>query len=90
MTVARVIRIVFGTVAGLMLVAARRRRPAVRPSDHCFSPLSFGALLAVALAFLLNNLLSSRERSDMLTRQAAELKRRGAAAGSLACAMPRR
>jgi PAS domain S-box-containing protein len=38
------------------------------------SPFSFGALLAVALAFLLNNLLTSRERGEVLTKQAAQLK----------------
>ncbi len=38
------------------------------------SPFSFGCLLAVALAFLLNNLLATRERELMLTRQATQLK----------------
>ena len=53
MTVARVIRIVFGAVAGLMLVAALGD---VLLSGHLtiISPASFGALLAVALAFLIS------------------------------------
>ncbi len=38
------------------------------------SPFSFGALLAVALAYLLNNLFASRERGEMLSRQTAQLK----------------
>ena len=38
------------------------------------SPFSFGALLAVALAYLLNNLLASRERGEILSRQTAQLK----------------
>jgi len=38
------------------------------------TPFSFGALLAVALAYLLNNLLASRERGEILSRQAAQLK----------------
>ncbi len=44
---------------------------ATSPSSR---PFSFGALLAVALAFLLNNLLTSRERSEILSRQTAQLK----------------
>ena len=38
------------------------------------SPFSFGALLAVALAFLLTNLLSARERGEILSRQTVQLK----------------
>jgi PAS domain S-box-containing protein len=38
------------------------------------SPFSFGALLAVALAFVLNTLLTARERGETLSRQAAQLK----------------
>ena len=76
MTVARLIRTVFGTVAGLMLVMAVAD---VILSGHLtiVSPASFGALLTVALAFLISNLLNSRERHRILTRQADEL--RGAA-----------
>ena len=39
-----------------------------------FSPVSFGALLTVALAFLINNLLTSREKRELLEKQTAELK----------------
>jgi len=39
-----------------------------------FSPLSFGALLAVSLAFLIHHLLESRERSERLEQQSAQLK----------------
>ena len=76
MTVARLIRTVFGTVAGLMLVMAVAD---VILSGHLtiVSPASFCALLTVALAFLISNLLNSRERHRILTRQADEL--RGAA-----------
>src|SRR5579863_10357088 len=38
------------------------------------SPFSFGALLSVALAYLLNNLLAARERGEILSRQTAQLK----------------
>jgi PAS domain S-box-containing protein len=38
------------------------------------SPSSFGALLAVALAFLISNLLNARERNEMLTRQADDMR----------------
>src|SRR4029077_11889037 len=54
-TVARLVRIVFGVVAGVMLTLAvgdvmlSGRLPIV-------SPASFGALLTVALAFLISNL----------------------------------
>lgn len=38
------------------------------------SPISFGALLVVALAFLISNLLHARERNVMLTRQADDMR----------------
>jgi PAS domain S-box-containing protein len=41
------------------------------------TPASFGALLTVALAFLISNLLNSREHRDMLIRQAGELRTAG-------------
>ena len=73
MTVARLIRIVFGTMAGLMLVIAVGD---IILSGHLtiVSPASFGALLTVALAFLISNLLNSRERNDMLMRQTNEMR----------------
>ena len=73
MTAARAIRIVFGTVAGSMLVVAVGN---IMLSGRLtiVSPASFGALLAVALAFLISNLLNARERNLMLTRQADEMR----------------
>jgi len=73
MSVARLIRIVFGTVAGVMLMAAVGDI-ILSGRLTLISPLTFSALLAVALAFLLNNLLTARERSQMLEQQAAQLK----------------
>jgi PAS domain S-box-containing protein len=71
-TIARLIRIVFGTVAGLMLILALSD---VMLTGHLsiISPANFGALLSVALAFLISNLLNAREQQKMLERQAEEL-----------------
>ncbi len=73
MSFARVIRIVFGVVAGVMLVAAIAD---ILWSGHLtlIAPFSFGALVAVALAFLLTNILSAREREEMLEAQSTQLK----------------
>ena len=73
MTAARAIRIVFGTVAGSMLVVAVGD---IMLSGRLtiVSPASFGALLVVALAFLISNLLHARERNVMLTRQADDMR----------------
>jgi PAS domain S-box-containing protein len=70
---ARIIRIIFGSVAGIMLVAALGD---VLLFGHLtiITPSSFGALLAVALAYLLNNLLASRERGEILARQTVQFK----------------
>jgi PAS domain S-box-containing protein len=70
---ARIIRIVFGSVAGAMLIAAIAD-VVLYGKLTLISPFSFGALLAVALAFLLNNLLTSREREEILSRQTTQLK----------------
>ncbi len=70
---ARIIRIVFGSVAGVMLVAALAN-VVLMGQLTLISPFSFGALLAVALAFVLNTLLTARERGETLSRQAAQLK----------------
>ncbi len=69
----RIVRMVFGSVAGVMLVASLA---SVVLTGHLtlVSPFSFGALLAVALAFVLKNLLTARERGEILSRQAAQLK----------------
>ena len=72
-TVARLIRIVFGVVAGVMLILAVGN-VILSGRLTIVSPASFGALLTVALAFLISNLLNARERDGMLTRQAGELR----------------
>ena len=77
MTIARWIRIVFGVLAGLMLVAALADIVLLGRLT-IVSPVSFGALLTVALAFLINNLLTSREKREILEKQTAELKASGA------------
>jgi PAS domain S-box-containing protein len=71
--VARIIRIVFGGLASVMLLAAFGDI-VLRGHLTIISPFSFGALLSVALAFLLHNLLVARERSEMLSAQALQLK----------------
>jgi PAS domain S-box-containing protein len=73
MSFARLIRIVFGAIAGAMLVVALAD---ILWSGHLplISPFSFGALLSITLAFLLDSLLKSRERGEALTAQAAQLK----------------
>ncbi|MBA2588824.1 MAG: response regulator [Alphaproteobacteria bacterium] len=70
---ARIVRIVFGSVAGVMLVAALAN-VVLTGQLTLISPFSFGALLAVALAFVLNNILTARERGEILSAQAAQLK----------------
>ena len=77
MTIARMIRIVFGVLAGLMLIAALADI-LLFGRLTIVTPVSFGALLAIALAFLINNLLTSRERDGMAQRHIAELKASGA------------
>ena len=73
MAIARVIRIVLGGVAGLMLVAALGD---VLLSGRLtiVSPAIFGALVTIALVFLINNLLAAREHHAKLTQQTVELK----------------
>ena len=72
-TVARLIRIVFGAAAGAMLLLAVGS-VILFGRLTIISPASFSALLAVALAFLISNILNARERDAILTRQAGELK----------------
>jgi PAS domain S-box-containing protein len=69
----RITRIIFGSIGGVMLVAALGD---ILLFGHLtiISPFSFGALLAVALAYLLSNLLASRERGEILSQQAVQLK----------------
>ncbi len=71
--VTRIIRYVFGLLAGLMLLAALSDI-LLRGHLTIITPISFGALLAVALAFLIQTLLLARERSEMLSAQAQQLK----------------
>ncbi len=71
--VTRIIRYVFGALAGVMLLAAVADI-LIRGHLGIISPVNFGALLAVALAFLVQNLLVAREKSEMLAAQAQQLK----------------
>ncbi len=77
LTIARVIRVVFGVLAGLMLVAALADIVLLGQLT-IVSPASFGALLTIALAFLINNALTSREKRELLEKQTAELRASGA------------
>ena len=71
--VARLIRIVFSVMAGLMLITAAGN-VILSGRLTIISPFSFGALLTVALAILISSLLTAREHQAVLTRQAAELR----------------
>ncbi len=73
MTIARAIRIGFGALAGLMLLAALADI-ALFGRLTIVTPTSFFALLSIALAFLVNNILVAREKREMLERQTAELR----------------
>lgn len=73
MAAARIIRIVFGVLAGAMVILALGD-VLIWGRLTVISPLSFGSLLAIALAFLAYHLISSRERERMLTQQAEQLK----------------
>ncbi|HEX4026106.1 MAG TPA: response regulator [Rhizomicrobium sp.] len=69
----RIIRIIFGGAGGILLVAALGD---VLLSGRLtiISPFSFGALLALALAYLLSSLFTSRERGEILSGQTIQLK----------------
>ena len=73
MTIARVVRIIFGALAGLMLVAALGEVLLFRRLT-ILSPVSFGAFLVIGLAYLINRLVAARAHQAILTRQTAELK----------------
>jgi PAS domain-containing protein len=71
--VLRIVRIVLGSVVGAILVATLANivwlgRLTLIP------PLSFGALVAVTLAFLIRTLHIARGRGEVLSQQAAQLK----------------
>ena len=70
---ARIVPIVFGVLAGAML-AIGVADVLIQGRLTIIEPMNFGALLAVALAFLAYHLLATRERERMLTRQADQLK----------------
>ncbi len=72
-SVLRILRIVLGGVAGATLLAALVNIVLLGRLT-LISPASFGALLAVALAFLLEALHSARGRGEALSRKATELK----------------
>ena len=69
----QILRVVLGTLVGAILVAALANI-LLSARLTLISPFCFGALLAVALAFLLKNLYSARGRGEVLSRQAAKLK----------------
>ncbi|HEX2761122.1 MAG TPA: ATP-binding protein [Rhizomicrobium sp.] len=73
MALVRIVKIVFGATAGVMLVAALAD-VLIRGRLSLFSPISFSGLLVVSLAFLIYHLLQSRERSEKLEHQSAQLK----------------
>jgi PAS domain S-box-containing protein len=69
----RIIRIVFGGLAGLMLLAALADI-LLNGQLTIIPPAGFGALLAIALAFLLQNIFVARAKGEMLAAQALQLK----------------
>jgi PAS domain S-box-containing protein len=71
--VLRIIRLVFGSLAGLILVAALAN-VVLTGALTIISPVCFGALLVVALAFLTKSLIEARARREAVERQAAQLK----------------
>ncbi len=73
MTGARVIRILFGVTASALLMAAFGD-VLVYGKLTWISPTAFGALLAVVIAFMLHAFLTAREHTELLDRQADELK----------------
>ncbi len=69
----RVTRLVFGSLAGCILLAALAN-VVLTGELTIISPECFGALLVVALAFLIKSLVEARARREALERQAAQLK----------------
>ena len=69
----RIVRIVLGSAAGAMLVAALIN-VVLLGRLTLISPAWFGGLLAVALAFLLETLYRARGRGEVLSHQATEFK----------------
>ena len=73
MNFARVIRIVFGSLAGVMLVVALCD-VLLTGHLHLIPRAGLGTLLCVALIFILRNILIGRSRAETLTAQAVQLK----------------
>jgi PAS domain S-box-containing protein len=71
--VLRATRIVFGAIAGFMLVAAFAN-VVLTGRLTIMSPVSFGALLVVALAYLTRSQIEARGRREVLEQQTAQLK----------------
>jgi len=71
--VLRIVRIVFGCVAALLL-AAGLAEIMLFGRLSLISPVGFGALLALMLVFLLKALHRARGRGEELSRQTAQLQ----------------
>jgi PAS domain S-box-containing protein len=71
--VLRLLRLILGCLAGLFLVVALTEIM-LTGRLSLISPVHFGLLLAIVLAFLLGNLHSARGRGEVLSRQAVQLQ----------------
>ena len=69
----RATRFIFGVLAGCGLVAALAN-VVLTGRLTILSPISFGALLVVALAFMIKNLIEARGRSEALEQQTGQFK----------------
>ena len=69
----RILRIVLGSMAGAIVIVAIAEILLLRRLT-LISPVWFGALLALGLAFLIKTMNATRGRGEMLSRQASELK----------------
>ncbi|HET7084120.1 MAG TPA: ATP-binding protein [Rhizomicrobium sp.] len=69
----RWVRIILGSLAGVMLMAALGNILLLGRLS-LMTPVQFGALVALTLAFLLRNLHSARGRGEVLSRQTQQLK----------------
>ncbi len=67
------IRILFGVIASVMALSALADILLFGRLTW-ISPFAFGALIAVLIAFVLHGFLVAKERSNLLKRQAAELR----------------
>ena len=69
----RITRLVFGTLAGLLLMAALAN-VVLGGQLSIMPPAAFGALVVLALAYLIQTLIESRGRSEALEQQTAQFK----------------